>query len=119
MLSADGAPSSPSSGAEVHLVADVNAVASLQGRYSIGMSGAFRTIAKGFNHSVLLVATSGGPTAAMYAWGKLIQAAAGVGAAAGATAPLIPKVADTTLSHIGYFTDDGAYYYQWSVKDGC
>ena len=63
-------------------------------RYSIGLSGAFRTIAKGFSHSVVLIATRGGPTAAMYSWGKFMQSVSGK-----------PKVTDQRLSHIGYFTE--------------
>lgn len=38
----------------------------------------------------------------MYEWGEVIQ-----------KAHRTQKVTDITLSHIGYFTDDGAYYYQW------
>ena len=63
-------------------------------RYSIGLSGAFKAIAKGFSHSVVLIATSGGPTAAMYAWGAFMQSVAGK-----------PRVSDRTLSYIGYFTE--------------
>jgi hypothetical protein len=44
----------------------------------------------------------------MYAWGKIMQSASNV----------LPKVPDRTLSQIGYFTDDGAYYYQWEPFPG-
>jgi hypothetical protein len=77
------------------------------GVYSMGLSAGFQRIEAGFSHSILLTASDGGPTAAMYEWGATIQAAHGS-----------KKVADQTLSHIGYFTDDGAYYYQWQPFPG-
>ena len=42
--------------------------------------------------------------------GKSIEGLATTAATAG--------LADKTLSHIGYFTDDGAYYYQWQPFPG-
>ena len=65
------------------------------GVYSLGLSAAFSSITGGFSHSILLAAVNGGPTAAMYAWGALLQGKA------------VHKVKDITLSHIGYYTDDG------------
>eukprot|EP01050_Picozoa_sp_SAG11_P000919 SAG11_NODE_34_length_22265_cov_11.264730_5_plen_281_part_00 len=67
------------------------------GIYSMGLSAGFLRIDAGFNHSILLTVSDGGPTAAMYEWGATMQAAHNS-----------KKSVDTTLSHIGYFTDDGA-----------
>ena len=73
----------------------------------MGLSAGFERIDAGFSHSILLTVSDGGPTAAMYEWGAIIQAAHGSG-----------KVVDKTLTHIGYFTDDGAYYCE-QEQDSC
>jgi len=72
------------------------------GTYSVGLAAAIPSIPAGFSYSVMFSAAPGGATAALYAWGELIQGYY--------KTTRLPSV---TLSDIGYYTDDGAYYYVW------
>ena len=48
---------------------------------------------------------AGGATAGVYAWGELIQRYHGMSASR--------RLPSVTLTDVGYYTDDGAYYYVW------
>ena len=72
------------------------------GTWSMGLAAAIPSIPGGFNHSVLFSVAPGGATAGVYAWGSVIQEYH--------STTRLPSV---TLSDIGYYTDDGAYYYVW------
>ena len=74
------------------------------GVYTQGVSAAIPSIPAGWDYSVVYSLADGGPTAAVYAWGQALQGYY-------ATARL-PSV---TLTSVGYFTDDGAYYYVWEA----
>jgi hypothetical protein len=76
--------------------------------YSMGLSAAIRSIPADWSYSILFVATSGGPTAATYAWGSAIQQFSGT-----------TRQSSVTLTDIGYYTDDGAYYYVWEAFGCC
>lgn len=76
--------------------------------YSMGLSAAIRSIPSGWSYSILFVATDGGPTSATYAWGSAIQEYSGT-----------TRLPSVTLSDIGYYTDDGAYYYVWEAFGCC
>lgn len=51
--------------------------------------------------------TPGGATAGMYAWGDVIQGYHNI-----SYEKRLPSV---TLTDVGYYTDDGAYYYVWGT----
>ena len=70
--------------------------------YSMGLAAAIPAIPAGFNHSVVFTVAPGGATAGVYAWGEAIQGYH--------ETTRLPSV---TLTDIGYYTDDGAYYYVW------
>ena len=70
--------------------------------YSMGLAAAIPAIPAGFNHSVVFSVAPGGATAGVYAWGAAIQSFY--------ETTRLPSV---TLTDIGYYTDDGAYYYVW------
>lgn len=72
------------------------------GSWSMGLAAAIPSIPAGYNHSVLFSVAPGGATAGVYAWGSAIQEYH--------STTRLPSV---TLSDIGYYTDDGAYYYVW------
>ena len=74
------------------------------GMYAMGLAGAIPKIPVGYNHSILFSAAEGGATAGMYAWGDIIQKYH--------TTTRLPSV---TLTDIGYYTDDGAYYCKPSI----
>jgi hypothetical protein len=52
--------------------------------------------------TVLFSVATGGATAGVYAWGAVIQNYSGT-----------TRLPSVTLSDVGYYTDDGAYYYVW------
>jgi hypothetical protein len=72
------------------------------GTWSMGLAAAIPSIPAGFNHSVLFTVAPGGATAGVYAWGEVIQNYLDT-----------TRMPSVTLSDIGYYTDDGAYYYVW------
>lgn len=69
------------------------------GAYSMGVSAAIPSIPAGYNHSVIFSAAEGGITSAMYKWGGHQQTFHGT-----------TRLPSVTLTDIGYYTDDGAYY---------
>ena len=75
------------------------------GVYAMGVAAAIPELPAGFSYSVILAGAMGGATAGMYAWGALIQGYYGM-----SVSKRLPSV---TLTDIGYYTDDGAYYYVW------
>jgi len=78
------------------------------GSYSMGLSAAVPSIPANWSYSVLLSAANGGTTAATYAWGAAIQAFYAT-----------TRLPSVTLTDIGYYTDDGAYYYVWEAFGCC
>lgn len=72
--------------------------------YSLGVAASIPSLPVGYNYSVLMTAAYGGPVATTYAWGKQIQ-----------TYYNTYRVDSITLKNIGYYTDDGAYYYVWEA----
>lgn len=78
------------------------------GAYAMGLSAAVSSIPANYTYSVLLSAAAGGATAATYAWGAAAQAFSGT-----------TRSPSVTLSSIGYYTDDGAYYYVWEAFGCC
>lgn len=70
--------------------------------WSMGLAAAIPSIPAGFNHSVLFTVAPGGATAGVYAWGGVIQDYHDT-----------TRLPSVTLTDIGYYTDDGAYYYVW------
>jgi hypothetical protein len=70
--------------------------------WSMGLAAAIPSIPAGFNHSVLFTVAPGGATAGVYAWGDTIQEYHDT-----------TRLPSVTLTDIGYYTDDGAYYYVW------
>ena len=75
------------------------------GAWAMGVAGAIPSLPAGWNHSVVFAAAAGGATAVTYAWGSLVQEFHGI-----SYAKRLPSV---TLTDVGYYTDDGAYYYVW------
>lgn len=67
--------------------------------WTIGMSGEITEVPMGFTHETIIVAGSG-VTATMDAYGTLMRAA-----------HKTKKVYDRAVEKIGYWTDNGAYYY--------
>jgi hypothetical protein len=78
------------------------------GQYAIGLSAAVPAIPANWSYSVLFSGATGGFTAAAYAWGASIQNFYGT-----------YRLPSVTLSDIGYYTDDGAYYYVWEAFNCC
>jgi hypothetical protein len=72
--------------------------------YSLGLSAAVPAIPAGWNYSVIFVGAYGGPTATTYALGDTLRAAKNT-----------TRLPSVTLTDIGYYTDDGAYYYVWEA----
>lgn len=72
------------------------------GAWAMGLAGLIPTIPAGYNYSAVFTAANGGATAGVYNWGEAIQAFHGTS-----------RLPSVTLSDIGYYTDDGAYYYVW------
>ena len=68
----------------------------------MGLSAAIPVLPRGYNYSVMFAAAPGGTTAGVYAWGALIREYHGT-----------VRLPSVTLTHVGYYTDDGAYYYVW------
>ncbi len=68
----------------------------------MGIAAAIPNIPAGYNHSILFSVGPGGATAGVYAWGSEIQEYHNT-----------YRLPSVTLSDIGYYTDDGAYYYVW------
>lgn len=74
------------------------------GQYAMGLSAGIPVIPADWSYSVVFVASTGGPTAATYAWGQAMQSYYHT-----------KRLPSVTLSDIGYYTDDGAYYYVWEA----
>jgi hypothetical protein len=70
------------------------------GVYAMGLAAAIPSIPAGYSYSALFVANHGGPTAAMYSWGAHQQ-----------DYHHTTRLPSVTLTDVGYYTDDGAYYY--------
>ena len=79
-----------------------------EGLYSLGLSAAVPSIPAGWSYSVLFSGAAGGFTAATYAWGAAIQSYYGT-----------YRLPSVTLTDVGYYTDDGAYYYVWEAFGCC
>jgi hypothetical protein len=71
--------------------------------YDFGLSAAIPVIPPQWSYSVLLSASYGGVTAGTYAHGAALQSYYST-----------YRLPSQTLSHVGYYTDDGAYYYVWT-----
>ena len=75
------------------------------GAWAMGLSGSIPAMPAGFSYSALFTASRArGATAGMYAWGELMRGYH--------ETRRLPSV---TLRDIGYYTDDGAYYYVWEA----
>lgn len=72
--------------------------------YALGLSAAIPSIPAGWSYSVALSASYGGITQATYHWGAQLQSYYGT-----------YRLPSVTLSDVGYYTDDGAYYYVWEA----
>jgi hypothetical protein len=73
------------------------------GIYSMGLAPMTETsIPAGFAYSAIFVASKGGYTSAMYEWGRVMQGYSKTW-----------RLPSVTLTSVGYYTDDGAYYYVW------
>lgn len=72
------------------------------GAYTMGVSAAIPSIPAGWEYSAVFVGAYGGPTAATYAFGDAIRAFKNT-----------TRLPSVTLSDIGYYSDDGAYFYVW------
>ena len=72
------------------------------GTYAMGIAAAVPALPAGFAYSSLFSASGGGATAAVYAWGDRIQ-----------DFHSTTRLPSVTLTDVGYYTDDGAYYYVW------
>ena len=73
--------------------------------YAMGLSASIPSIPPNYSYSVVFTASGAkGATAAMYEWGSLMKAYHKT-----ARSPSV------TLTDIGYYTDDGAYYYVWEA----
>ena len=77
------------------------------GTYSMGIAAAIPSLPAGFEYSILFTVADGGATAGTYFWGELIQGYHGISRSA--------RLPSVTLSNVGYYTDDGAYYYVWEA----
>lgn len=75
------------------------------GVYQMGIAGAIPSLPANFNYSILFTASDGGATQGMYYWGDVIQGYYDI-----SYSKRLPSV---TLTDVGYYTDDGAYYYVW------
>ena len=74
------------------------------GVYSMGLSRAITSIPRGFSYSVLFSTARGGTTAGVYAWGARMRRFYNT-----------TRSPSVTLTDVGYYTDDGAYYYVWEA----
>jgi hypothetical protein len=72
--------------------------------YSMGVSAAIPQLPVNWSYSVVFSVATGGATAAVYSWGSALQQYYGT-----------RRLPSLTLSNIGYYTDDGAYYYVWEA----
>jgi len=72
--------------------------------YSFGVAASIPTLPPNYNYSVIMTGGYGGPTSTVYEWGKKIQQYYGT-----------YRLNSVTLEKIGYYTDDGAYYYVWEA----
>lgn len=72
--------------------------------YAQGLSAAIPSVPANWNYSVVFVGTTGGPTSATYAHGALLQ-----------SYYQTRRLPSVTLDKVGYYTDDGAYYYVWEA----
>mgnify|MGYP001426976762 CR=1 FL=1 len=79
--------------------------------WETGVTSEVRSLPRGFRHRTLLVAGAG-VTATMVAWGQALQGVHHTSRASVA--------ADALLSHVSYWTDNGAYYYgpAWNETGG-
>lgn len=77
--------------------------------WSNGVSGSVTSLPVGFTHRVIL-STSARPglTQALQGWGAKMRSAYGT-----------RRINDVALSHLSYWTDNGAYYYMYSPKGWC
>jgi hypothetical protein len=72
--------------------------------YALGLTAAIAAgIPAGFQYSVILFSGTG-ITSTVYAWGAALQGYYNT-----------TRMPSTTLSNIGVYTDDGAYYYVWEA----
>lgn len=71
-----------------------------QNIYSMGIAAAIPSLPSNFSYSIIFSATHGGATATMYEWGSKMQKYYNT-----------TRLPSVTLSNVGYYTDDGAYYY--------
>jgi hypothetical protein len=72
--------------------------------YAQGLTSAVPAITAGWNYSILYTAALGGPTAVTYAHGANLQAYHNT-----------TRIPSVTLTDVGYYTDDGAFYYVWEA----
>jgi hypothetical protein len=74
------------------------------GTFTMGLSAAVPSIPAGWEYSTLFSVAEGGPTAAVYAWGNALQ-----------TYYSTSRIPSVTLTDLGYYSDDGGYYYVWEA----
>ena len=78
------------------------------GVFSVGLSGSLPSVPAGFEYSYVFVASPSaeelGPTAGLYHWGAHMQRYHNTS-----------RLHSVTLTDVGYYTDDGAYYYVWEA----
>ena len=74
----------------------------INGQYSMGLSGAIPSIPINWSYSIIFSASAGGITQGVYEYGERIR-----------TFSSTTRSPSVTLDKIGYYTDDGSYYYVW------
>jgi hypothetical protein len=70
---------------------------------SFGISGMVESLPKGFVHTVLLYAGNNGVSNTIYDWGSIILKQSGK--------ERTTSTSDIPTQYLGYWTDNGAYYY--------
>jgi hypothetical protein len=74
--------------------------------YEMGLVASVPAIPAGWSYSVVFCAAFGGPTAVTYKLGAELQRYHNTS-----------RLPSVTLTDVGYYSDDGAYYYVWEAFD--
>lgn len=72
--------------------------------YQMGLVASVPAVPAGWQYSVVFTTAVGGPTAATYAHGTALRRYKNT-----------TRLPSVTLTDVGYYTDDGAYYYVWEA----
>jgi hypothetical protein len=94
---------------EATIVSPATALFEDKGSKKVSAAGVFASITEipaGYAHPTVLVGAHGGPTPALMAWGDVLLAKTGKTRTNYADHPT-----DLSLTHLGYWTDNGAWYH--------